>query len=219
MRRDPRENFRGLVDPRDARELLDNDGYGLHGEEEQQPAGGIDPTEIPKRQPVKGINPIEILAVANVEALIHARNKWIGEEGKDKETNTAHGMKSLFEAFGNFHCQGGGCAWGGPCDRHKEQFLMMNCQMMGYHGPWDPERVQEFLRPHYDFMKGSLAYYAAERGLPGNSAAEVLEQMLPTTRDPRGQGGPAFGPLSWGGGTGARGPSWGGGADMGYGPY
>ncbi|KAL8639344.1 MAG: hypothetical protein Q9228_003609 [Teloschistes exilis] len=94
MRRDPRENFRGLVDPRDARELLDNDGYGLHGEEEQQPAGGIDPTEIPKRQPVKGINPIEILAVANVEALIHARNKWIGEVGKDKETNTAHGMKS-----------------------------------------------------------------------------------------------------------------------------
>ncbi|KAI4105792.1 MAG: hypothetical protein L6R37_002539 [Teloschistes peruensis] len=80
MRRDPREDSRGLVDPRDAPELLDNDGY--------------DPTEMPERQPVEGINPIEILAVANVEVLIHARNKWIGEEGKDKETNTAHGMKS-----------------------------------------------------------------------------------------------------------------------------
>ncbi|KAL9586552.1 MAG: hypothetical protein Q9203_003826 [Teloschistes exilis] len=150
MRRDPRENSRGLVDPRDARELLDNDGYGLHGEEEVMYGYDAGPAAAggghrPDRNP---------------EAATR--------EGHKPNRNPGRGQR----------------------------------------GSFDPREEQ-----------GSLAYYAAERGLPGNSAAEVLEQMLPTTRDPRGQGGPAFGPLSWGGGTGARGPSWGGGADMGYGPY
>lgn len=173
MRRDPREDSRGLVDPRDAPELLDNDGYGLHGEEEVMygyhagPAaaggghrpdrnagaatrGGHKPNRNPGRGQRGSFDPRE------------EQVDWGRGQGQRNEYGPWHEI--MFEAFGNFHCQGGGCAWGEPCDRHKEQFLMMNCQTMGYHGPWDPERVREFLRPHYDFMKGSLAYYAAERG-------------------------------------------------------
>ncbi|KAL9582448.1 MAG: hypothetical protein Q9212_003284 [Teloschistes hypoglaucus] len=94
MRRDPRENSRGLVDPRDAPELLDNDGYGLYGEEE--PAGGIDPTKILERQPVEGIGPVEPLDQHPVEGIDPVEIQAVAnvDPGKDKDRNTAHGIKS-----------------------------------------------------------------------------------------------------------------------------
>lgn len=92
---------------------------------------------------------------------------------------------------------------------------MMTSRSMGYHGLPVPRHVRTFLRPRYGELAASLAQYAAQQGIQANSAAELME-ILPFTRDQRGQGGPAFGPPSQAGGN-PRGSFRGGGVGMDYG--
>ncbi|KAI4196001.1 MAG: hypothetical protein LQ350_006833 [Teloschistes chrysophthalmus] len=246
MRRDPRENSRGLVDPRDAPELLDNDGYGLYGEEEVMygnhagpPAalGGHRPNRNPGAAARGGHRPNRTTGPATRGGRRPGGNPGRGQRGPGQGQQEEYGPwhRIVFEAFGKFNCPRAGCFRGGPCDRRSEDFLMINCQEMGYHGPPDPRQVLEFLRPRYGALNASLVHYAAERGISGNSAAELFLRAA-TKTDPRGQGGPAFGGPSWGGGPvrrggpgfgpasraggiDPRGPYWGGGAGMSYGPY